>query len=447
MRVGEWVCLIAFLPALLLSFQRIGRKRWWNLGAALLPALALLPHLIIEGWRTQMVPLYLLALLVGGAGLTIWRRQAEPRSRRRFLLPSLLALALLGGGLLPGWLLPVFSLPAPTGPYHVGIVDREVVDEARGRHLMVSIWYPAATVGPPAKLLTAPDPVAAGITKAFGVPLAAPLLQHLRYVNVAASSAVPIATAPNPFPVLIFSHGLVGARFQNSATMQELASWGYIVIALDHTDAAAVTVFPNGEVRDFNLQRLGISPDEAATSTEQLLPIWVADQRLLYDRLTTWATTDPLLSGKIDLQRIGSFGHSFGGATAVAVCQIEPRCQAAADLDGGVSGKAPAAHRPLLLLTASASGQLVEANAHWSRLLREATGPAYWLELPNTNHYSLTILPLLSPLSAPPGSDSHATMQTIDRYLRAFFDLHLQGLPTPLLDPAAPTTEVRWHPK
>ena len=31
-----------------------------------------------------------------------------------------------------------------------------------------------------------------------------------------------------------------------------------------------------------------------------------------------------MLAGKLDLQRIGSFGHSFGGATSLAVCRVDP---------------------------------------------------------------------------------------------------------------------------
>ncbi|MGE0132955.1 MAG: alpha/beta hydrolase family protein [Blastocatellales bacterium] len=450
MRPLEWAFLLSFLPALLLPYFSFSRqRRRWLVFAALLPLIAGLPHLALEGWRAQMIPLYALAMFVGVTRLyTLRAKGAEMHKPGRFT-SSLLFLAIVIGGLLPGWLLPVISLPEPTGPYKVGIVDRELVDKARGRRLMASVWYPAAQSGIPAKLTNHPEAIVSGLARSFGLPVAAPFLQHLRYFKVAASNAVPAATGAAPFPILVFSHGLVGTRIQNSSTVQELASWGYVVVALDHTDAAAVTVFPDGETRLYDLQRLGISPAEIENSTKILLPIWVADQRFVYDALESWAADDPLLTGKLDLQRIGSFGHSFGGATALEVCRVEPRCRAAANLDGGINSSdgSKAAIRPFLLMTSTASNELPEPIRDWSRLVEDAPGPAYWVELPGSSHYSFTIAPLLSPLLRLTGSDARASLRTVDKYLRAFFDLHLCGVSTPLLDPASGETDVRWHSK
>lgn len=446
MRPFEWLFLLSLLPALLLPhFPHARRHHWWIIGAALLPLIAATLHLTLEGWRTQMIPLFALAAIVIAMRLFALRGTNAARRKPNTLASTALILAFVGGGLLPGWLLPVFDLPDPTGPYHVGIVNRELVDTARGRRLMVSIWYPAAQSSPPARLTDHPDALAHGLASAFGVPVAAPALQHLGYVRLAASEGVAVATNAAPFPVLVFSHGMTGSRIQNSPAMQELASWGYVVVALDHTDAAAVTVFPDGETRLFDLGRFGVDLADVDSSGAILLPVWVADQRVVYDAIEAWAADDPLLAGKLDLQQIGSFGHSFGGATALVVCRVDPRCRAAANLDGGVShGPAVAATRPLLLMTSTASREIAEANQHWSRLLEAAEGPAYWLELPGSNHLSFTILPLISPLLGPFGADAGASLRTVDKYVRAFFDLHLTGQPTPLLDPNAGETDIHW---
>jgi predicted dienelactone hydrolase len=42
--------------------------------------------------------------------------------------------------------------------------------------------------------------------------------------------------------------------------------------------------------------------------------------------------------GKLDLQAIGVFGHSFGGASAAQTCRLDNRCKAGADLDGTLYG-------------------------------------------------------------------------------------------------------------
>jgi len=262
-----------------------------------------------------MIPLYMLAVLmvVGRMSAVLNRTNAAPRKRDKFSSAAI-ALTLVLGCTFAGWILPVITLPEPTGPYPVGIVDRELIDHARGRRLMVSVWYPAASSGPPSPLTHYPNQLMLGLANLAGLP--ALLFQHLRYIHLAASEDVSVQASNRPFPVLVFSHGMVGLRLQNSSTFQELASWGYVVVAIDHTDAAAVTVFPDGETRFYNLERFGIpsgaEPDEALV-TERVFPVWVADQRFIYDTLETWEQTDSLLAGRLDLTRIGSFGHSFGG--------------------------------------------------------------------------------------------------------------------------------------
>jgi predicted dienelactone hydrolase len=445
----EWLFFLSFLP-IFCFFVAPGLKQRRSafMLAAMLPVGSGLLHIVVEGWRAQMLVLYFLAVLIALSTPITLRRSGAVR-RAGLLVSSATALLFVIGGVVPGWLLPIASLPAPTGPYRVGIVDRELLDAARDRRLMVSIWYPTAQTTVPAPLLQHADAVTKGLAASFGVPMAAPLLEHLRYFRLAASTGVSILQQPTPFPVLVFSHGLVGIRSQNSTLFQELTSWGYIVVALDHTDAAAVTVFPNGETRLFNLQRFSIQPDGPVRSTEILLPIWVADQRFVYDTLQRWAIEDDLLAGKLDLKHIASFGHSFGGATALEVCRIDSRCRAAVNLDGGMTstGASKPAVRPVMLISSSDSNQFASTMQRWTQLISTSTAPAYWIELLGGDHYSLTIVPLLSPLLAPRVFDVRAGLRTVDKYTRTFFDLHLRGIKTQLLRPTSVAAEVRWHSK
>jgi predicted dienelactone hydrolase len=451
MRPFEWLVLLSFVPALLLPFIPPIRRRWL-LVATLLPALAIVSHLVAEGWRTQMVPFYVLAALALASRLpALLGHEGTVRRGRGMLASSVTALTLLLGGVFAGWLLPVIMLPELTGPYQVGIVDRELVDKMRGRRLMVSVWYPAAQRGRPAPLTQHPDEIMTALANLAGLPT--PLFQHLRYVTLAASEGVPALANSPPFPVLVFSHGLVGLRLQNSSTLQELASWGYVVVALDHTDAAAVTVFPDGEARFYNLERFGIpsgiEPDKTLV-TERVFPVWVADQRFVYDTLETWEANDPLLAGKLDLTRVGSLGHSFGGATALEVCRVDARCRAAVNMDGGLYGgivTLPAV-RPLLLMSSADSIRYPDTVAKWAHMITHATDAAYWLELPNSTHLSFTFGQLLSPLLVPEGFEPRAGLSVVDKYLRAFFDLHLRGAgDTRVLRPASGETDVRWRTK
>jgi dienelactone hydrolase len=442
MRSLEWLFFLSFLPALFSPFFSLSKQKIWKYVTELLPLSTGLLHLIVEGWRVQMLPLYLLAVLFSLALLS-----RSPR-KRTLLIGGGAALLYVAGGFLSAWVLPVIRLPALTGPYHVGVVDRELTDDARERRLMVSVWYPTLQDGTRVPLIPEAHLVGQGLAAAFGLPMAAPLLQHFQYFKSRASKDVTVADEGAPFPVLVFSHGLVGIRQQNSSLFQELASWGYVVVALDHTDAAAVTVFPDGEVHLFNLQRLGIEPSDAEQSTERLLPVWVADQRFVYDTLEQWETHDPLLAGKLDLHNIASFGHSFGGVTSLEVCRVEPRCRAAVNLDGGLSATLPPpALRPFMLMSATESNQFSYAVERWQQLITEAKAPAYWLELSGSNHYSFTILPLISPLISPQGFDIQKGLRTVAKYTRAFFDLYLRGIQTDLLSSSSGEgeTDVIWR--
>ena len=448
MRPLEWFVIISFVPIVLTPLIRSAWRRRWLLVATLLPALACALHVIIEGWRTQMAPLYLLAVLVFAIGLPIAIGRGRVVSPWRAVMASMaIAAIVVGAGVFAGWLLPVVSLPEPTGPYHVGIVDRELVDTGRDRRLMASVWYPAARSDAPAPLTHNPDEVMTALGNLTGLP--APLFQHLRYMTVDASEDVPVLPDAAPFPVLVFSHGLVGMRLQDSSTLQDLASWGYVVVAVDHTDAAAVTVFPDGEARYYDPTRFGIpagvEPDKA-TVDQRMFPVWVADQRFVYDTLATWNEGDPLFAGKLDLTRIGSFGHSFGGATALEVCRIDQRCRAAVDMDGGIYGGSETlpASRPLMVMSSAASMDNADAVAGWRFVIEHATAPAYWLELPHSTHLSFTITQLLSPVLAPPGFDPRHGLFVVDDTLRAFFDQQLRGIQSVPLGPGTGTPDVRW---
>lgn len=185
--------------------------------------------------------------------------------------------------------------------------------------------------------------------------------------------------------MLILSHGLVGQRLQSGSTRKDLARWGYVVVALDRTDAAA-TVFPDGEVRFYDPERFEMPADVVPSADlveERMFPVWVADQRFVYDALETWQQRDPLFAGRLDLTRIGSLCHSFGGATALEGCRLDSRCDAAANMDGGLYGGSvdqPAA-RPLLLMTSADSGTDQKAVRKWTHLIEIESDASNYSEL------------------------------------------------------------------
>jgi hypothetical protein len=159
MRPVEALVLLAIPFSLLAYLIPIRRRPRWLFLLPALAALLVLIHLVVEGYRWQMVPAYALAAIIL-AGM-VWgiRQAAKPQceapSRGRRILAlygvalGLLVLALAAA--LPS-ILPVFSLPEPTGPYAVGTqyyywtdVDRPdeyTIDTGDFRQVSVQIWYP-----------------------------------------------------------------------------------------------------------------------------------------------------------------------------------------------------------------------------------------------------------------------------------------------------------------
>ena len=101
--------------------------------------------------------------------------------------------------------LPDYSQP---GPYAVGTMDAEIVGST-GVDLKVQVWFPADAPG----------------TETVVYDF---LLDGNAYTDVSPSCA-------ESHPVLLFSHGYGGVRWQSGYLMEHLASHGYMVVAPDHT--------------------------------------------------------------------------------------------------------------------------------------------------------------------------------------------------------------------
>jgi predicted dienelactone hydrolase len=224
------------------------------------------------------------------------------------------------------------DLAAP-GPFAVG--QRTVTipgDPARGRPLTVDLWYPAptGTAGDPAEYVLLPG---VGITSERA--LAA------------------VEAAPGPFPLVVYSHGSGGLRYIAATSAEHLASWGFVVASPDHTGNTAVDLIFGG-----------------GATMEQIAELRPLDARQVIDGVLALSATagDPL-TGRVDASRIGIFGHSAGGYTAIVtatgatlpggtVVPADPRVKAVAAL-APASGRIPAADlarltQPYLLIAGTA---------------------------------------------------------------------------------------------
>lgn len=227
--------------------------------------------------------------------------------------------------------------PKPSGPYAVGSSQMELQDDSRERKLLVQFYYPAQANGE-AKTAYTPNPeqLEDALKSMYGVPR--PLLRKITRASVPVQLNAPSAEVAQRFPLLLFSHGFNGSRYQNSFLLPELASQGYVIASIEHAGAASGTVFEDGSVGH-------ATPFDSVVFNEPFssreIRKWSADQRFVLDEIERLSSAGQLPFGpSINLEQAGAFGHSFGGAASAATLTVDPRFRAGINMDGFYFGDA-----------------------------------------------------------------------------------------------------------
>ena len=121
-------------------------------------------------------------------------------------------------------------------------------------------------------------------------------------------------------PLILYSHSSGGHRRQSASLCRHLATHGYVVAAADHTGNTRADVAS----RAASGQRLG--PDEIDAYVARIVADRVPDLRFVLDELLHDAI--PELTTRIDPQRIGLLGYSFGGWAVLATPEHDDRVRA-----------------------------------------------------------------------------------------------------------------------
>ncbi len=436
MRPLELTLIIATAVALFVPYRRLG-----NIGriAALGLAALLLAHIVLESARWQMLPAYLVAaawIVLAVAGLEL------PKWIGRVGVASGLAMVLISFGL--GLLLPILQPPPTSGDFEVGTVTYHFVQHGRPeifsddpndpRQVMVQVWYPADANEQPASAYIPDFAIGApAIANVFGLPSF--ILNHVNLIRPNATVEPPLAEqeAPGGYPLLLFSHGRSGTRIQNTQQVEELASHGYIVAAIDHAYGAGYTVFPDG--RSVLYDR-GIFGDDSPEQAGVVVTEWVKDFQFAIDTLAMFAETEGhLLANGINFSQIGVFGHSTGGGAAYEFCFRDERCGAALGLDPWLVPTSTEAiesgvTKPIMSIQQE-NGLGEVTDARLDILFERSSAEKYFLSVEGTRHYDFTdfkhLSPALSWVNLTGGIEGEQVRNIMNDYTRAFFDFHLRG--------------------
>jgi predicted dienelactone hydrolase len=157
--------------------------------------------------------------------------------------------------------------PFARGPFNVAVRSFEALDEARNRLFPCDVWEPDNGSG----------------------------------------------------PLVVYSHHSMGHRRRATFLCEHLASHGYVVAALDHSESA---------VPELGRQD-GESGEQKAARVQEWIASRVPDVRFLLDSVAADAP-------------VGIVGHSFGGWTALAAPDVEPRIRSVvAHAPGGIANPRP----------------------------------------------------------------------------------------------------------
>ena len=205
---------------------------------------------------------------------------------------------------------------AAYGPYAIGVRTLQAVDRGRpdilntkdgaptaryDRPLALEVWYPAA--------------VAAG-TNGGGGEYRTMLRDGATATTLrgrAVRDAAPLG-GTTAFPLVVISHGYPGNRFLMSHLGENLASKGYVAVAIDHTD----------------------STYDAQKAFASTLYNRAFDQLFVVNEMARLAAAGSghVLAGRVDVSRTAILGYSMGGYGVVNVVGGGYRPEAAAFPNG-----------------------------------------------------------------------------------------------------------------
>jgi predicted dienelactone hydrolase len=251
-----------------------------------------------------------------------------------------------------------------------------------------------------------------------------------------------------------------GRRTQSTFLVEELASYGYAVFAIDHPYNSGPIEMADGHVLDVGpnpIEHLGaLGPNRVYALINKEVEKQTADTLFVLDTVARW-NSDPASSfyRHLDLSRVGAVGHSLGGSVGAEASVLDPRIRAVFDMSGplfatardkGVAAKFFYITEPIAI---SSDEQLshfdpdARVDRYTDRLDMQTLSAdlqrngGLYAEMGGADHSSFSDKPIFSPLQRLGGAYSQqAARQRFDcirKYAVAFFSATLRSQPSPLL--------------
>ena len=349
------------------------------------------------------------------------------------------------------------TLPEPTGHFAVGRTTYRWVNDAETdelapspgakRDVLVWIWYPALTPvsGAPVDYVPAPWRLADAQHSGSLMRL---LTRDSSLVHAHSTSDPDVAQDERSYPVVIMRAGGAAPTTDFTTLAEDLASHGYVVVGFDAPYRTYLVVLPDGRIitRPPEYDPENLPTEQQDRLINKLLPMWTSDTKFVVDQLQRLNAADPSgkFTGRLDMKRLGMFGHSFGGATALQFCHDDPRCKAGIDIDGAPYGSVvqDGLTQPFMFLLSDhsrdlsdpASGQIL---ANFQSIYRRVPNGHLSITIRGANHFSFSdqillksqyVIGLLRRLGFGNLAPRRGLAITTE-YVHTFFDVYLKDAP------------------
>ncbi len=349
------------------------------------------------------------------------------------------------------------TLPAPTGHFGIGRTTYTWVNNAETdelapsrrakREVVVWIWYPSASTpsAPPAEYLPAPWRLA--LAQHSGVLMSQFLTRDLSLVRVYSTSDPEVSSEQRSYPVVIMRAGGGALTTDFTTLAEDLASHGYIVVGFDAPYRTFVVVLPDNRVaiRPPANDPENLPSGEANRLINRLLLMWTSDTGFVVSQLERLNAADSgKFTGRLDMQRLGMFGHSFGGAQALQFCHDDSRCKAGMDLDGAPYGSVvqEGLKQPFMYILSDHSREASDPaskqiHADFQSIYDRSPNGRLLITIRGTNHFSFSdqmvlkshyLIGLLRLFGFGRLEGRRGLTITAD-YVHTFFDVYLKDAP------------------
>ncbi|CAB3990535.1 Platelet-activating factor acetylhydrolase [Paramuricea clavata] len=224
------------------------------------------------------------------------------------------------------------------------------------------------------------------------------------------------------FPCVVFSHGLGGSRCVYSSFCLELASYGYVVAAVEHRDkSASATYYLKEDAPSFQdpqwipYHRLTENEDEFQMRNSQVHQRAKECMQTLNfleqlnegqppKNLLGAEFDSPQFKDRLDLDKVSIMGHSFGGVTTIATLAKDKRFKCGIAMDAWMFPLGDELYhhtvsQPLLFINTG--------TFHWRKniqqikeLLNNETVERKMVTIKGTSHLTQSDLPSVVPPAA-----------------------------------------------